>query len=248
MKPIRYLAVLAAVASTLAPAVAEAHGIWFAERARQVGLIYGVGADDLDMVKRLPLIQSVTGYDEAGKPVDVSLRADGALAVVDTKNDPAVVAATMFNGMWTKERSGQWHKNKGRDEFPDAVVAEKTYKYTVHIRRNNLTAPLAPLPGHTLQIVPVEAKLPEQMGQPIKLRVLVNGKPAGGAKVLVDFVNDPDAEPLLTAADGSITVKVRNQGLNVIQAVVKTAPDEPKKIDTIEHTATLSFVLPHLPE
>lgn len=38
--------------------VADAHGIWFAQRARQLALIYGVGADDLDAVKRLPLIVS----------------------------------------------------------------------------------------------------------------------------------------------------------------------------------------------
>ncbi|MBJ7375941.1 MAG: DUF4198 domain-containing protein, partial [Sphingobium sp.] len=30
---------------------ASAHGIWFAQRARQLALIYGVGADDLDAVK-----------------------------------------------------------------------------------------------------------------------------------------------------------------------------------------------------
>ena len=36
------------------PTVAQAHGIWFAQRAKQLALIYGVGADDLDMVRRLP--------------------------------------------------------------------------------------------------------------------------------------------------------------------------------------------------
>ena len=40
---------------------ADAHRIWFAQRARQLALIYGVGADDLDAVKRLPLVKTVTG-------------------------------------------------------------------------------------------------------------------------------------------------------------------------------------------
>jgi hypothetical protein len=35
------------------PSPADAHGIWFAQRARQLALVYGVGADDLDAVKRL---------------------------------------------------------------------------------------------------------------------------------------------------------------------------------------------------
>jgi hypothetical protein len=52
--------------------VADAHGIWFAQRARQLALIYGVGADDLDAVKRLPLINAVKGFDAQGLPVKVS--------------------------------------------------------------------------------------------------------------------------------------------------------------------------------
>ena len=52
-----------AAALLIATSAADAHGIWFAQRATQLALIYGVGADDLDSVKRLPLIKSVSGYD-----------------------------------------------------------------------------------------------------------------------------------------------------------------------------------------
>jgi hypothetical protein len=41
---------------------------------------------------------------------------------------------------------------------------------------------------------------------------------------------------------------VRNQGLNVIGATYDGPADDPKRIDKIEHFATLSFVLQHLPE
>ena len=45
----------ATIAATMTISVAaEAHGIWFAQRAKQLALIYGVGADDLDMVRRSP--------------------------------------------------------------------------------------------------------------------------------------------------------------------------------------------------
>jgi len=43
-------------------------------------------------------------------------------------------------------------------------------------------------------------------------------------------------------------LKVRNQGLNVIVSVFESDSDQPTKYDRIEHTASLSFVLPHLPE
>jgi nickel transport protein len=66
--------------------------------------------------------------------------------------------------------------------------------------------------------------------------------------VLHDYVNDPDGTPVKTAADGTVTIKVRNQGLNVITAIFDGPADDPSKVDKIEHLATLSFVLPHAPE
>ena len=63
-----------------------------------------------------------------------------------------------------------------------------------------------------------------------------------------DMVNDPDAKPVLTGADGTATMPVRNQGLNVISAVYDGPSDQPKLYHQMEHTATLSFTLAHLPE
>ena len=107
---------------------------------------------------------------------------------------------------------------------------------------------MGPLPEQTLQIVPVKAKLPELLGQPVKLRVLYQGKPVAGARVQADYVNDPDSKPVKSGKDGSVTLKVRNQGLNVIVATFDSPPDDPVKSSKIEHVATLSFVLPHKPE
>jgi hypothetical protein len=65
---------------------------------------------------------------------------------------------------------------------------------------------------------------------------------------MVDFVNDPDGERIVTGHDGRVTINIRNQGLNVIGALYDSPSDEPDKIDKIENMATLSFVLPHEPE
>ncbi len=110
-----------------------------------------------------------------------------------------------------------------------------------------LSKPLGPLPGQTLQIVPV-TPIPAMLDQPLKVRVLFQGKPVAGARVLRDFLNDPDAKPLKTAADGTVTIKVRNQGLNVLCAIYNAPSDEPSKADRMEHLATLAFTLPHAPE
>jgi nickel transport protein len=247
MKKIVKLTALAAITtSLLAGAAAQAHGIWFAQRATQLALLYGVGADDLDIVKRASQVTSVSGFDAAGKPVPTTAAPDGRLMLVDTSNQPAVVAAVLDNGTWSKTPEGKWHK-KGKDEVPNAVVSEHTYKYAVHLRAP-LSAPLGAIPGHVLQVVPVAATLPPMLGDPITLRVLYKGKPVAGARVLHDWINDPDGKPVLSGADGTVTLKVRNQGLNVIVAILDTPPDEPAKYNKTEHLASLSFVLPHAPE
>jgi uncharacterized GH25 family protein len=86
------------------------------------------------------------------------------------------------------------------------------------------------------------------MGQALRLKVLYKGKPVAGAKISEDFVNDPDQKPLKTGKDGTVTIKVRNQGLNVIHATFESAPEDPAKTKQVESVATLSFVLPHEPE
>lgn len=242
----RLVATMVLGAGLMVTAAAQAHGIWFAQRATQLALIYGVGADDLDSVKRLPLVQSVAGYDAMGSPIPTRLRVAGPLLLVDADSQPSLVAAVLFNGIWSKTPEGEWVK-KGRDEVPKAITSEKNFKYAVHVI-GALNGPLPVLPEQVLQIVPVEGKLPLEMGKPLALRVLHRGKPVAGARVLTDWVNDPDAVPLKTGPDGRVTIQVRNQGLNVVAAIWDGPTDEPTKSDKIEHLATLSFVLPHAPE
>jgi uncharacterized GH25 family protein len=240
------VALMALVTGLVATGAAQSHGIWFAQRSTQLALLYGVGADDLDMVKRFSMVSSMKGYDADGKPVPTALHVDGRLVLVDLENQPAIVAAVLDNGTWSRTPDGKWHK-QGRDEQPTATVSEKNTKYAVHII-GPLTKPLPLLAEQTLQIVPVEGKLPALLGEPIKLRVYFKGKPAAGARVMHDWLNDPDGKPVLTGADGTVTIPVRNQGLNVIVAILDSPSEEPKKYDRLEHLATLSFVLPHAPE
>lgn len=225
---------------------ASAHGIWFAQRAKQVAMIYGVGADDLDAVKRLPLITSVTGYDSDWAPVTTSLRAAGPIPVVDSEEPVAAVAAEMDYGYWSKTPDGEWH-NKGRDEVPTATLAEHNFKSAVYLAQMP-TKPVPLIPQHALQIIPVETAIPQKMGESMKVRVYYKGKPISGAIVMQDYVNDPDeVAPPKTAADGTTTVKIRNQGNNVLMAVY-VANTTDKKVDHEEYRASLGFVLPHLPE
>lgn len=200
--------------AALASTGAGAHGIWFAQRATQLSLIYGVGADDLDVVKRLPKVRSIAGYDEQGRAVPTQLRAAGPIVVVDSESPPAVVSAVL-------------------------EVSETSYKYAVHLA-GPLDTGIKPLPDQVLQIVPA-GPVPNTSGRPLKLQVIFQGKPVAGAQVLADYVNEAAATPVKTAADGTVTIKVRNQGLNVISATYES----PAGAQKTAHRAALSFVLPH---
>ncbi|MEA1671979.1 DUF4198 domain-containing protein [Nitrospirillum sp. BR 11163] len=238
-------AALIALATALSAGPAGAHAIWYAEHARQLALIYGVGADDLDSVKRLPGFEGIAAYDANYQPIGAKLRVAGPLVVVDTDQRPTLVTGSLQNGIWSRLKGEEFEK-KTREEMPNAFYSEKTVKYTVAIR-GPLDKPIPALPGQVLQIIPVGA-IPEKMGAPMTYKVIYNGKPLGGVPVINDLVNDPDATPVKTAADGTVTLPVRNQGLNVLEAVFKAPTDDAKKYDEVELSATLSFVLPHLPE
>ena len=247
MKNIRKLVVAASIgAGMLVAGTAHAHGIWFAERATQLALLYGVGADDLDVVKRKDMVSSIAAYDASGKAVASGLTVDGRLLLVNTDNQPALVAAVLQNGTWSKTADGKWHK-KGKDEVPAAVLSEKNIKYAVAIR-GPLTRPVPLLPEQTLQIIPVASKLPALLGEELRVQVMYKGKPVAGAKVLRDWINDPDAKPMLSDAQGYVTFAVRNQGMNVIVAVFNSPSDEPAKYNSVENLASLTFTLPHAPE
>jgi|KBSMisStaDraftv2_1062788.scaffolds.fasta_scaffold02936_6 hypothetical protein len=236
---------VAAVAMGLLTAPLDAHAVWFAQRAKQTALIYGVGADDLDSVKRFSFIEKMTGYDANYQPIKATPRIAGPIVLVDTEQQPTLLSVVFFNGVWSRVGNGEWEK-KGRDEMPNATVSQKAYKYSVAIM-GPLDRPVPALSDQILQIVPV-GPIPKMLGQKLTYKVLFQGKPVAGAKIINDLINDPDARPLETGADGTVTMPVRNQGLNVVHADFKGPTDDPKRYDSIEHTATLSFVLPHQPE
>lgn len=118
----RDLAIIAACAATTIATSASAHGIWFAQRARELALVYGEGADDLDAVKRLPMITSVTGYAADWAPVETTFRVAGPIPVIDNKQPVAAVAAIMDYGLWSRGKDGKWH-NMGRDRIARCRVS-----------------------------------------------------------------------------------------------------------------------------
>jgi uncharacterized GH25 family protein len=234
---------------------AGAHAVWFAERAvgtsaaghTQTGLavIFGDGSEESDPLKRQKLITGVAGYDRDYRPLAAALHAAGPILLFESGKPATVATAAVDYGTWSKAPDGEW-RNVGKDEMPNAKASEHNYKYAVH-----LSGPLAkPLPlfaDQVIQIVPL-GPIPQQLGKPLKVRVVFKGKPLAGALVQPDEPTDPDNVGQKTGPDGTATIKVRNQGLNVVVATYNAPSDQPKKYTSMEYKATLSFVLPHAAE
>jgi nickel transport protein len=237
---------LAALVMATATAQAAAHGVWMAQRSGEMAVVYGHGAEDLDMIRRFERVREVSAFDGAGQAVKTGLRKTDHLVLVDLSEKPSVVALVLDNGFWSRQADGKW-VGKGRDEIPDAKESGRFIKYAVRIS-GPLKAPLGPLPGQVLQIVPVKPVLPQHMNEQMTVRVLFNGKPVAGARVIRDYVTDPDAKPAITGKDGLYTFRVRNQGLNVVAASYDAPPDDPTKAARNGLHATLTFALEHGPE
>jgi hypothetical protein len=118
-----YLAAAAAMAG-LANAPLDAHAVWFAQRAKKVALIYGVGADDLDTVQRFSFIEKMTGYDAAYREFKVDPRIAGPMVLVDTEKQPTLLTVVFFNGIWSKV-DGEFVA-KGRDQAPTSTLSKRT--------------------------------------------------------------------------------------------------------------------------
>ena len=234
------------VATLLLSTAGHTHGIWFAERSNRLALIFGVGAEDLNMAQRLPRVKSVAAYDALQQPVETSLSAGEYLVVADTSEHPAIVTAVFDNGVWSQKEDGSWSRGN-REQVGGAVLSAAIMKYTVHLR-SPLAEPLGDFEDQLLQIIPDDALLPDKKDSELGLVITYRGKPVSGVRVIADQVYDSDAQPLLSDGDGRVRIRVRNQGLNVIRAAYETVNDDLSIADRIHIVSTLSFLLQHEPE
>ncbi len=237
---------LAALLMATAMGQASAHGVWMAQRSGEMAVVYGHGAEDLDMIRRFERIREVSAFDATGNPVKTGLRKTDHLVLLDLSAKPSVVALVLDNGFWSRQADGKWVA-KGRDEVPDGKESGRYIKYAVRLT-GPLKGPLGPLPGQVLQVVPVKLTLPQHMNEQMTVRVLFNGKPVAGARVIRDYVGDPEAKPAITGKDGLFTFRVRNQGLNVVAASYDAPPEDPARASKNGLHATLTFALEHGPE
>ncbi|MGC5702451.1 DUF4198 domain-containing protein [Pseudomonas sp. NFXW11] len=212
LKSIALLGLFAAFASTQA----TAHGLWTEQRRGNIEVIYGHGAED-DAFKARK-ISGAWAYDSAGRMIPVTVQRLVDHARLQPLKPPAVLAVALDNGMWSQTADQRWI-NQGRSQVPGAIESTHTFKYSLAIYQPG--AKLPKLDSLKLVILPEVDPLTVGPGKNLPVRVLLDGQPAAGVKLIGDYRNAPNTLSSETDAQGRAQVLVRNEGLNVIAAQVE---------------------------
>ena len=137
------------------------------------------------------------------------------------------------SGYWTKTTAGT--RNVRKTEAASPLNAWQSFESVKHLSG---WGPAAANPvGAPLEIVPAGDPLALRDGDKLAVRVLADGKPVAGAVVMYDGKVRGE-----TGADGTVNVRIRHGGMQLIQASVRT-PNPGPEADEVVHTTALTFTL-----
>jgi len=176
------------------------------------------------------IVKSVTCADAAGGPRPVRV---GSTAPVEIGGDCAVLYVLTSGGYWTKTPAGT--KNVKKTEAASPLGSWQSFESVKHVAQWGAGA-ASPL-RTPLEIVPADNPLALKDGNKLTLRVLANGQPVADAVVTYD--GKPRGQ---TGADGTVNIRVKHGGLQLIQASTRT-PHTGPEADEVVHTTALTFAL-----
>ncbi|MBV7497088.1 DUF4198 domain-containing protein [Pseudomonas sp. PDM24] len=226
-----------ALLSLLCAGQVSAHGLWTEERRGNIEVIYGHGAEDNAF--KAQKISGAWAYDVAGKMIPVNVQRLADHARLQPLKPPAVMAVALNNGMWSQTADKKWI-NEGRSKVPGAIESTQTFKYSLAIYQPG--AKLPKLDQMKLLILPEVDPLTVGPGKSLPVRVLLDGKPAAGVKLVGDYRSAPNTLSTETDAEGRAQVLVRNEGLNVIAAQMEIALKDNPDVATRGLFTSLTFL------
>jgi uncharacterized GH25 family protein len=200
-------------------------------------VIYGHGAEDNAF--KAQKISGAWAYDLGGKMIPVTVERLSDHARLQPLKPPAVLAVALDNGMWSQTADKKWI-NEGRSKVPGAIESTQTFKYSLAIYAPGAKLPkLEPI---KFVILPEVDPLTVGPGQSLPVRVLLDGKPAAGVKLVGDYRSAPNTVSTETDAEGRAKVLVRNEGLNVIAANMEIPLKDNKDVATRGVFTSLTFL------
>lgn len=233
MKNLKIVALSALMASSVVTQV-QAHAIWIAERHDNLAIVYGDLSDQGYETKYVEdLVAQKSDLSKA--EININKQKDHILFTVG--EDTTYASAAYVRGYSTKNKEGK-RFSLPKNEVENAISSGYYVKYASHIASTLTGTPKRQ--GIKLEILPLENPTKLLPGAELAIQVLFEGKPLAGAKVYGDYVTD-HVNTYTTDAEGKTTIKVRNNGLNVIAAKFNLElKDDPTK-DKFGYYSTVSF-------
>ncbi len=235
-----FVAAAAALSIFVVQNSASAHAVWFAERHGKTVLVYGHGGTDeaYDPAK----LKLVTARKADGSAIDLKKEVQVDHVLLTLPENAAIISGFFDNGFWSKGGDGKW-VNEPKNKVAGATESGQYLKYITTILR-----PLGKAPepqGLALEVVAQSDPLTLKAGDDLVIQVLANGKPVEGAEVTAEYTTGDNDPKLKTDQDGKTTIKIRNQGINVVVAERTEKTPGNADADEIGYTAALSFTLVH---
>lgn len=223
--------------ATLFATHASAHGLWTEQRRGNIEVVYGHGAEDNAF--KAQKVSGAWAFDTSGKMIPVSVQRLADHARLQPLKPPAVMAVALNNGMWSQTADKKWI-NEGRSKVQGAIESTETFKYSLAIYQPG--AKLPRLDQIKLLILPEVDPLTVGPGKSLPVRVLLDGKPAAGVKLIGDYRSAPNTLSTETDKDGRAQVLVRNEGLNVIAAQVEVPVKDSAEVSSRGLFSSLTFL------
>jgi len=201
---------------------AHAHGFWIEPRYGRLEAVFGHGPS----VEAYPTdhLFGAWAYTPDGNPIRVDIqRTETHALLVPRQTEAAIVIASLDAKFFRPEDS-----------------ATKNIKNAMIVLREG--ARFDQIKAISLMLVPEVDPLKVGPGNPLPIRVYVDGKPAAGVRIMADYrgVGTTAFESAATTdAEGRANIIVRNAGLNVLAAFASQEDENGEK--TFLHT-TLAFL------
>jgi len=226
---------LLVVLALLAAHHAYAHDLWLEKEAGGVVLQYGhkhSAHEGEKLIEYPPLwVKEALCFDREGARVSFEARQGYPYRML---GDCAVSYVLMSSGFWSKTPYGT--KNVPKTEARLPIKSWLSYESTKRFDRwdEKLAKPLT----QGLEITPLHDPLSLREGKKLRLMVSFEGQPVEG--VVVAYDGKPRGA---TGADGTLNIRIRHSGFQVLQASL-TRPYSGAEAEEVIHSANLTFELP----
>ncbi len=215
------------------------HGTWLEKRQDDIVVVYGHGpSDDAYAPEK---VKKTAAYDAHGKPLKSGVKeGKGGYVPLEIAEGTAIVAVNFDNGYWSQDADGKWH-NLPKTKLENVKTGSHYVKSGLAILDHFDTLPESfEIP---LVILPQSDPLQLKSGDNLRIQVKYNGKPLAKTNIIGDFVNQDSTVSAVTDAEGFATIKIRNQGLNVIATSTEEKLKDNPDADKFSIMGTLSFTL-----